>query len=300
MRHLRLLLLLTLAGLPAVEHCQSTNVHAVHVNGVELHYADVRHGTPIVFVHGGFVDYREWLPVIEALGPGYRSIAYSRRYNYPNHNALPQMRNHSPEVEAEDLRALIEKLRLQPVNLVGVSYGGFTAIELALRHTEMVRSLVVVEPAIFSWLPDLPGGQPMLDDFNARVVVPSREAFRAGRPDDALRAATSYFVGSPDAYDQIPPQFRDMLRRNIAEWEAIMTSSNAFPPLDRASVRRLPMPVLMLSGEKSYAIGKTIDAELERVLVNEKRVIIPNGTHDMCTEFPARCASEIKRFLTGG
>ena len=57
------------------------------------------------------------------------------------------------------------------------------------------------------------------------------------------------------------------------------------------------MPVLMLSGEKSYAIGKAIDAELEQILVTEKRVIIPNGTHDMCTEYPAACAAELRRFL---
>jgi pimeloyl-ACP methyl ester carboxylesterase len=283
----------------ALAQCRSTytSLNAVHVNGVDLHYVDIGKGTPLVFVHGGFVDYREWLPTIEAMGPGYRSIAYSRRYNFPNHNALPHLRNHSVEVEAEDLRALIERLKIAPVDLVGVSYGGFTALELAVKHPEMVRRLVVVEPAILSWLPDIPGGPALLDDFNARLMMPTREAFRSGKPDDVLRVAITYFVGSPDAYDHIPPEFRDRLRGNIAEWEAITTSSNAFPMIDRAAVHRLPMPVLMLSGEKSYAIGKAIDAELERVLVTEKRVIIPNGTHDMCTEYPAACAAEIKRFL---
>jgi len=111
------------------------------------------------------------------------------------------------------------------------------------------------------------------------------------------RVTADYFVGAAGAYDQIPPDFRDMLRANGAEWEAIMTSSNAFPPFDRDSVHRLPMPILMLSGEKSYAVGKAIDGELERVLVKEKRVIIPNGTHDMCTEYPAACAAEIRQFL---
>ena len=279
--------------------CRSAapGLHHVQVNGVELHYTDIGKGTPIVFIHGGLVDYREWLPTIDALGPGYRSIAYSRRYNYPNHNPLPDLRNHSAVVEAEDLRALIERLGIQPVNLVGVSYGGFTALLLAMEHPEMVRSLVVVEPAILSWLPDIPGGQALLDDFNSRLIIPTRSAFRSGKPDDALRVATSYFVGSNDAYDHIPSEFREMLRANIVEWEAIMTSSNAFPMVDRASVHQLSMPILMLSGEKSYAIGKAIDAELERVLVNEKRVIIPNGTHDMCTEYPQVCAAEIGRFL---
>src|SRR6476469_9449074 len=180
MRRLRLLLLSVLMGLPAVEHCHSTNLHVVHVNGVELHYADIGHGSPVVFIHGGFVDYREWLPVIDALGPGYRSIAYSRRYNYPNHNPLPQVRIHSPEIEAADLAALIDRLHIQPVTVVGVSYGGFTALELAIKHPELVRSLVLVEPAILSWLPEISGGQPLLDDFNTRLLIPSRDAFLSG------------------------------------------------------------------------------------------------------------------------
>jgi pimeloyl-ACP methyl ester carboxylesterase len=60
---------------------------------------------------------------------------------------------------------LIEKLKIAPVDVVGVSFGGFTALELAVKHPEMVRKLVVVEPAILSWLPGIPGGQALLDDL---------------------------------------------------------------------------------------------------------------------------------------
>jgi pimeloyl-ACP methyl ester carboxylesterase len=221
----------------ALVQCRSASpgLREVHVNGVDLHYVDMGKGTPVVFVHGGFVDYREWLPTIDAMGPGYRSIAYSRRYNFPNHNALPQLRNHSVEVEAEDLRGLIEKLKIAPVDVVGVSFGGFTALELAVKHPEMVRKLVVVEPAILSWLPDIPGGQALLDDFNSRLLVPTREAFRTGKPGDALRVATAYFVGSPDAYDHIPPEFRDLLRANIGEWEAMTTPPSCHPERERGT-----------------------------------------------------------------
>ena len=47
-----------------------------------------------------------------------------------------------------------------------------------------------------------------------------------------------------------------MLRGNIGEWEAVMTSSDAFPNVERANVHRLSVPILMLSGEKSWPIGK--------------------------------------------
>ena len=40
----------------------------------------------MVFVHGSLVDYTEWGPVAQLLENRYRTIAYSRRYNFPNGN----------------------------------------------------------------------------------------------------------------------------------------------------------------------------------------------------------------------
>jgi non-heme chloroperoxidase len=59
-----------------------------HVNGVALYYLDRGQGEPIVFVHGGLADYREWDPLAKQLVNEYRTITYSRRYNFPNDNRL--------------------------------------------------------------------------------------------------------------------------------------------------------------------------------------------------------------------
>jgi len=76
----------------------------VHVNGVDLQYVDQGRGAPIVFVHGGLMDYREWAPVAEELSSTYRTIAYSRRFNFPNDNPLTAS-DHSALVEAADIPA---------------------------------------------------------------------------------------------------------------------------------------------------------------------------------------------------
>lgn len=95
------------------------------VNGIELHYLDRGQGDPIVFVHGGLADYREWGPVAKQLQNEYRTITYSRRYNFPNDNPLFAA-DHSAIVEAADLAALNRYLRLGPVHVVGVSYGALS------------------------------------------------------------------------------------------------------------------------------------------------------------------------------
>jgi len=74
-------------------------------------------------------------------------------------------------------------------------------------------------------------------------------------------------------------------------------SSDAFPLVRREDVRRVTIPTLMLSGANSYAIGKLIDAELERALPNEERVIVPEATHETCNEQPAFCVAAIRTFL---
>ena len=264
------------------------------VNGVELHYLDRGHGEPIVFVHGGLTDYREWGPVAELLS-GYRTITYSRRYNFPNDNPLSGT-DHSAQVEAADLAALNRHLRLGRTHVVGVSYGAYTAIMLALRHPEMVRTLTLVEPPLIRWLPDLPGGSVLFDEFYAGTWQRAGQAFRKGDPKEALRVTLDYFVG-PGSADTIPAEMRTALLGNLREWQALTTSSDAFPPVSREQIRKLPVPVLMLSGGKTYPMLRLTDAEVERQLTHWCRQVVADGTHDVCSEQPTVCAAAIRAFL---
>jgi hypothetical protein len=125
----------------------SALIKKVRVNGVELHYLDKGSGIPVVLIHGGLGDYREWNPQIERISSHYRVIAYSRRYNYPNNNAeIPP--DHSAIVEARDLVALLDALKLERVHIVGYSYGALTALFFATEHPKRVRSLTMAEPPI--------------------------------------------------------------------------------------------------------------------------------------------------------
>ena len=144
----------------------------VRVNGVELHYLENGRGIPVVLIHGGLGDYREWNPQIGPISSHYRVIAYSRRYNYPNNNAeIPP--DHSAIVEARDLAALLDALKLERVHMVGYSYGALTALFFATEHPERVRSLTLAEPPILGWLPEITGGQAELDKFMETMWRPA-------------------------------------------------------------------------------------------------------------------------------
>lgn len=271
-----------------------SKLSSVELGSISLQYAERGNGAPIVFVHGGLADFREWMPVAEQLN-GYKTIVYSRRFNWPNEGA-PARRDHSARVEASDLAEFIEALELSPVHLVGVSYGGYAALLLALERPELVRTLTVAEPALVGWLPQIEGGAKVHNDFFARMWLPSGVAALNGDAENSIRIALDYFVGA-DAWSQFPVEVQTEILKNGREWTMLTTSVDAFPDKSPQATKTLQMPLLIISGENSMELSKIIDTELQTRLPSAERVIIPNATHQMCAEQPAACAAAILSFL---
>jgi len=125
------------------------------VNGVDLSYADQGVGTPVVFVHGAWMDLRYWEPHRAAVGAKYRFIACTLRYHgtgvWPDDG-----RHYSTATHLADLTAFIRQLNTSPVHLVGLSMGGRLATLVALEHPDLLRSLTILEPPLDDLLDDLP------------------------------------------------------------------------------------------------------------------------------------------------
>jgi pimeloyl-ACP methyl ester carboxylesterase len=290
-------LLLTVAALAATTSLAAgptdgppTPRKAAVGDGVELHYVERGKGDAVLFVHGTLGDYSVWDTQLGPFARRYRVIAYSRRYNYPNTNKLHP--KHSAVVDAADLAALIKKLGLGRVHLVGHSYGGYAALFLAVKHPELVRTLTLAEPPVV-----FAGDR--VADAKERLVKRARAAFEQGDPEGAVRAMVN--SSREGAYDKIPGPFRKLLLRNARELEALVTSDNMYPRLDRDAVRKVTAPTLLLSGETSPPSHKLIDEELERLLPKKgcQRVVIRGAGHGMWFQQPAACRKAVLDFLRG-
>jgi pimeloyl-ACP methyl ester carboxylesterase len=284
-------LLATVASMSAGQEHKPPELRKVAVgDGVELHYVERGKGAAVLFVHGTLGDYSTWDGQLGLFAETYRAIAYSRRYNYPNTNRLRP--NHSAVIEAEDLAAFIKALDLRKVHVVGYSYGGYTALFLAVKHPELVRTLTLAEPPVV-----FTGDRP--EDAKQRLVKEARAAFEKGDPEEAVRAVVN--SSREGTYDRIPEPVRRRLLRNAQELKALVTSVQMYPGLDRDAVRTIEVPTLLLSGAKSSASHKSVDAELERLLPepSRQRVIIRDADHGMWLQQPEACRKATLEFLRG-
>ncbi|MBA3357156.1 MAG: alpha/beta hydrolase [Pyrinomonadaceae bacterium] len=274
---------------------QSVQPTKIRVGGVELHYIEQGQDESLILLHGGQGDYRSWEPQMKVLFPQFRVISYSRRYNYPNNNPLTA-KYQSAFTEADDLAALIRKLGLGPVHLIGTSIGAFTALVLAVKHPEMVRSLVLAEPPVHEWVRDSPKGAAAYEEFMTTIWEPATEAFKTGDNQVAMRILVDGFAGT-GRFDKLSPESRAAVMQNSRFFKANTSSSDPFPNLSKVKVGRLRIPVLIITGENTIKIHKLVNEELARLLPKAEQVIIPKAGHGSPRENPEAFNEAMLKFL---
>ena len=100
-------------------------------------------GPRVVFVHGLFGQGRNWTTIARRLADDGRRVTL---LDLPNHGHSPW----TDRIDYLDMAALVAAelgSYAEPVTLVGHSMGGKVAMQLALRHPELLRALVVVDIA---------------------------------------------------------------------------------------------------------------------------------------------------------
>lgn len=292
---LLLSLFLLLSGQAIGQSVQPTKIRVGGHRGIELHYIEQGRGEPLILLHGGQGDYRSWEPQMKVLSPQFRVISYSRRYHYPNNNPLTA-KYHSAYTEAEDLAALIRKLGLGRVHLIGTSIGAFTALVLAVKHPEMVRSLVLAEPPVHQWVKDSPNGAAAYREFMTTIWKPAAEAFKTGDDEGAMRILVDGFAGT-GRFDNLPPESRVAVMQNARFFRAMTLSSDPFPNLSKARVRRLRIPVLIIAGENTIKIHKLVNEELAHILPKAEQAVIPKAGHGSPRENPQAFNEVVLKFL---
>lgn len=182
-----------------------------------------------------------------------------------------------------------------PCDVIGHSFGATVALRLAVEQPRQVRSLVLVEPVIFTVARlDRP-------DLYARLCAEDAdfaEAMAAGEKEYAARLFTDVW-GDGTAWEDLPDLQRHVLREQIDLIPAGRTALHDDPGglLEEGVLQRLDIPVLLIEGSASPPIIGAIHAGLSARLPRARRVVIAGAGHMAPITHADQVSDEILRFL---
>lgn len=219
-------------------------------------------GPAVVLLHPYTGNADSWPYQQAALAAaGYRVIAYSRRGHAGSSPVEP------PQVDTDDLLALLDHLQVARCHLVGVAGGGIVATDFALTHPQRVRSLVIAASI---------------------VAIADPDFMRASA---ALRLPG--FAELPPEMQELGPQYRAVDPEGVARWRAVL-QANGHPAVARTLETARPVmrsrltvqalsafaqPVLMVSGDADLYAPPALMNRLAQSFPKAQAKVIAGSGH---------------------
>ncbi len=265
-------------------------------NGVEHYYEVSGNGTPLVLVHGGFVDCRMWDAQVKFFSNHYRVIRYDLR-GHGQTGGTTKMK-YSIDLYADDLKALLEGLELDGVFLCGLSLGGMVAQSFAVRYQHHLVALILADTAVSVQLT-------LSDKFQRYILAPKWLMLATIRWMTVLRFVdfsfnfakltrnSDWFGRDPETAEYV----RDaMLNISTDEYLKIYDAIYDFNLLNLAAIT---VPTLILNGEyESKAVFRHTE-EMLKLIPNVEACVIPGAGHTSNMENTTAFNVELERFLSG-
>jgi pimeloyl-ACP methyl ester carboxylesterase len=256
---------------------------------VQLHYeVHGSEGPPLLMIAGLASDVSSWQSVLPELSKRFRVILMDNR-------GVGRSKPEDPEISiglmADDCAALIDHLGYGPVHVLGHSMGGMVAMDLAIRHPQKARSLVLAATGdrvsgrnamLFSDLADRYDRGGDLSDFYRTILywIFSPPFFEDR---GMVEEAVDYLLAYP--YKQSPRSFRGQV-------EAI----TSFRGLD---LGRIQCPTLVLAGERDLLFPLEEARDLARRLRGAQIRVLAGAAHSVHEERPAEFVAAVEGFIKG-
>jgi pimeloyl-ACP methyl ester carboxylesterase len=269
-------------------------VKRADVDGTTLAYVEQGRGETIVFVHGAAGDWRTWEPLRPYISTQYRFVSYSRRYHHPNPvdgGGAP----YSAQRHADDLIRFVRTLGVGRVHGVGASAGGRVLADAAVKQPDLFKSLTLSEPLIT---------KPTSAQGLAHWTAGSQEfgkvvaAVRAGDARQATVNLIDWVFAEPGAFDKLPADSRQRFLDNQGTVIPMVTAAPVAPP-SCEQLRALPMPVMVMEGERTRAGFRAMNERLMQCLRDgSRRVTVPGAPHTWYPVDPKFGAERIVEFVS--
>jgi pimeloyl-ACP methyl ester carboxylesterase len=259
---------------------QDTPLARIAVNGGELEYEVRGTGDPVLLIHGTGVAATFAPQLTQPALSGYRLIRFHRR-GFAGSSRAPVP--FSMKDQAADAAALLRALGVTRAHIVGHSFGGMVALQLALDQPAMVRSLVVMEPPIFN--PSAPTSPfaALETTYSSGDKLAAMNTFSTMSYGAEWRTLAARVPGGAAQVEQDVDTVFQSEAPSMVKWG-----------FGEAEARRITQPIIYVTGGGRHGGSlKQLSVWIPRL---ESRVV-PEVTHAMLMEDPKAVSEAIAEFL---
>ncbi|MEW6555594.1 MAG: alpha/beta hydrolase [Actinomycetota bacterium] len=248
----------------------------VEADDICVYYHCFRRGDPVLLLHGGFMCAETWVGQIPALARHHRVIATdSRGHGRTTLGTGPITFRRM----ASDTAALIAKLKLDAVHLVGWSDGGCTGLAMAIEHPGLVRSLTLL-------------GTPFhTDNYSDEAKRKLERMLKPGSP-ALLGLSALRRLLTPE-----PEKGREFVEKMRRMWLEL-------PDFTHEELGRITAPVLVIGCDRDEYLSLTPDPlqvfkDTASAIPGARLEVVAGGTHGVHMERPGEVNRLVLDFLQG-
>ncbi|WP_118953112.1 alpha/beta fold hydrolase [Taibaiella helva] len=218
------------------------------VNGIKMYYEIYGEGKPLVLIHGGGSTIQTTFGrVIPMLAKRYKIIAMDLQ---AHGRTSDRDASESFEQDADDVVTLLKNLNIAKADFLGFSNGGTTAVQIAIRHPEIVDKLI-----LGSTLCKRNGMPAQFWDF-------MKQATLANMPEQLK-----------EAYLKVTPNLRGLQVMHDKDVERMIN----FRDIPDERIKSIKVPTLIIIGDQDI-IKPEHAIEMHRQIANSELAVIP-GVH---------------------
>jgi pimeloyl-ACP methyl ester carboxylesterase len=242
------------------------------VDGARLLYREVGDGSPVLLIHGGGTTSGLWGECLDRIAEFARAIAYDQRaFGGSSGEPAAGVARHG-----DDAARIIEGLEAAPATVLGHSFGATIALDLATRYPALVRSLVLVEPALDLGPLPPPGMLSVLPRIQLRrVLFGEREAVRW-----FFRWATSRRSGG-NGFEDLPADLQEVCLANaaplITSWRYSSEASGRHLP--KPGISSIRCPTILITGTESQHDFRRTTRRVARAIRQARLIEVPGACH---------------------
>jgi pimeloyl-ACP methyl ester carboxylesterase len=267
--------------------------HLTTDDDVRLFYEEVGRGVPIVFVHEFAGDYRSYEMQMRHFGQRYRCIAYNAR-GYPPSDIPKDGERYSQERARDDIRAVLDALKIDKAHIVGLSMGGFAALHFGFTYPDRARSLVVAGCGY--------GAAP---DQRAQFAAEAEESASQFEQQGMIKAALAYALGPTRVQFQNKDprgwqEFADLLKEHSTEGSVATLRGvqkrrpSLFDLVDQ--MKAITVATLVMTGDEDWPCLEP-GLLMKRSIPTAALVVMPNCGHAINLEEPAAFNQHLADFF---